>query len=77
MTFMADDGTRPSAGLEHVCSHLFIETLTYLPTGWPQDHGPTNVGAMVKMQFNNKLKVLGGLRSAIISFLKIYNFDFG
>ena len=25
------------------------ETVSDVPTGWPQDHGPTNVGAMVKM----------------------------
>ena len=39
---------RPSAGLGHVCSRLFNEMMSDLPTGWPHDHGPTNVGAMVK-----------------------------
>ena len=48
MLFFAYGGTRPLAGLEHVCSRLFNETISHLPTGWPQDYGPTNVGAMVK-----------------------------
>ena len=24
------------------------QSVSHPPTGWPQDHGPTNVGAMVK-----------------------------
>ena len=47
--FIAYGGARPSAGLGHVCSCLFSETrVIYVATGWPHDHGPTNVGAMVK-----------------------------
>ena len=52
MPFIAYNGARPSAGLEHVCSRLFNETISqwvsHPPAGWPHDHGPTNVGAMVK-----------------------------
>ena len=49
MTFMAYGGDRPSAGLGHICSCLFNEIqVSDPPTGWPHDHGPTNVGAMVK-----------------------------
>ena len=48
MPFIAYGGARPSAGLKRVCSRLFNETISHPPTRWPQDHGPTNVGAMVK-----------------------------
>ena len=40
----------PSAKMEHVCSRLFNEMMSDLPAGWPHDHGPTNVGAMVKRE---------------------------
>ena len=39
---------QPLDGLEYVCSCLFNEMISYPPTG-PQDLGPTNVGAMVKI----------------------------
>ena len=47
MTIMAYGGARPSAWLGHVCSCVFVN-LNHLATGWPHDHGPTNVGAIVK-----------------------------
>ena len=43
------------AGLGHIYSCLFNEmvsqSVSHLPTGWPHDHGPTNVRAMVKSDF--------------------------
>ena len=46
---MAYGDDRPLAGLGHVCSRLLNEMrVSDHPTGWPHDHGPTNVGAMVK-----------------------------
>ena len=30
--------------------------VTYLPIGWPHDHGRTNVGAMVKITLSGNLK---------------------
>ena len=49
MPFIAYGGALPSAGLGHVYSCLFNEMcMSHPPKGWPHDHGPTNVGAMVK-----------------------------
>ena len=48
MLFIAYGGVQPLAGLAHVCSCLFNEPISDLPTGWPHENGPTNVGAMVK-----------------------------
>ena len=45
--FIAFGGARPLARLGHVCSHLFSWMVNYVTTGWPHDHGPTNVGAKV------------------------------
>ena len=37
------------AGTCLFCSRLFNERLlSHIPTGWPHDHSPTNVEAMVK-----------------------------
>ena len=63
MLFIAYGGAR--AGLGHVCSRLFSETVTesvsQIPTGWREDHGPTNVGALVKL--NVKLRGMLGIKS--------------
>ena len=48
MTFIAYGGARPSAALGHACSCLFNEMISESATFQPCDHGPTNVGAMVK-----------------------------
>ena len=44
MPFIAYGGARPSTRPGHVCSCLFNEIISDLPTGWPHDHGPTKVG---------------------------------
>ena len=45
----------------HVCSCLFLEMMSHLLNGWPHDHGPTNVGAMVKMYIFKFMKYIGSL----------------
>ena len=49
MPVIAYSGARPSAGLGHVCSCLFSETMTDPLSGWHDDHDPTNIRAMVKI----------------------------
>ena len=39
---------KEQCGLGHVCSCLFNEMVNDVLNGWPHDHGPTNVGAMIK-----------------------------
>ena len=59
MTFIAYGGARPSAGLGHVCSCLFVRWWLTDPSGWPRDHGPTNVGAMVKIpQYSHRVRIV-------------------
>ena len=52
MPFIAYMDIRTSARLGLVSSRLFNEIMSESvsdpPIGWPHDHGPTNVGAMVK-----------------------------
>ena len=47
MPFIAYSGARPLAGLGHICSREMISHSD--PEWWRDDHGPTNVGAMVKI----------------------------
>ena len=55
MPFIAYGGARPLAGLGHVCSRLFNEMISQSdPEWWRDDHSPTNVGAMVKIQQQQK-----------------------
>ena len=57
MPFIAYGSARPSAGLGHICSRLFIEMLSQsvndVLNGWPHDHGPTKVGVIVKMELSH------------------------
>ena len=53
MPFIAYNGAPPLAGLGHVRSrHFNAMRMSHVPNGWPydQDHGPTDVGAMVKIK---------------------------
>ena len=57
MPFIAYAGARSLAGLGHVCSRLFNKIISQLdPEWWRDDHGPTNVGAMVKIASGGQIK---------------------
>ena len=57
MPFIAYGDARSSAGLGHVCSCLFNEMrVSDVVNGWPHDHGPTNVGAMIKRTSKTSLQ---------------------
>ena len=56
MPFLAYNGAWPSVRLEPVCSFLFNEMqVSDVLNGWPHDHLPTNIGAMVKTVENHLL----------------------
>ena len=58
MPFIAYAGARPLAGLGHVCSRLFNEMISQSDSEWwRDDHGPTNVGAMVINLSQNCIEV--------------------
>ena len=66
----------------HVCSCLFwnvSQWVSHPPTGWREDHGPTNVGAMVKISTKTKLcdyTPILGIRSSTSSLDNTRNWVF-
>ena len=79
MPFIAYGGAWPLTGLVHVYSRLFNEmisqSVSHPPTGWPHDHSPTNVGAMVKTKISPMETNVTRLYQESVSYRITANFE--